>query len=123
MKRLLEFTAGAINFLEATSLKPRQTSAEAPRQNDIAQRCVENCGCETPSPVISLNEQHLCPLIRDCVDYHHEDRIHESLEKDSPTRRVVEQKPSPLVTLISSPHPGGIAVVLRLREHLFDERL
>ena len=39
-----------------------------------------------------LNEQHLRRLIRDYVSYHHEDRIHDSLEKDTPNRRPVERK-------------------------------
>jgi len=34
--------------------------------------------------VIALNEQHLRRLLRDYVNYHHDDRIHHSLEKDTP---------------------------------------
>jgi hypothetical protein len=39
------------------------------------------------------NELHLRRLIRDDIPYYHEDRIHDSLEKDSPFKRVVAFKP------------------------------
>jgi len=47
-------------------------------------------------------------LIRDYVSYYHQDRIHDSLEKDTPNRRPVEQKPSPQATVTSSPRLGGL---------------
>ena len=58
--------------------------------------------------VIVMNEQHLRRLIRDYVNYHHEDRIHDSLEKDTPNRRAVEHKLSPTATVISRPRLGGL---------------
>jgi len=38
--------------------------------------------------IIALNERHLRWLILDYVNYHHEDRIHDSLDKDTPNRRL-----------------------------------
>jgi hypothetical protein len=58
--------------------------------------------------VIPLNEQHLRRLVRDYVSYFHEDRIHDSLGKDTPNRRPVEQKPSPNAFVISSARLGGL---------------
>src|SRR5712692_7450890 len=58
--------------------------------------------------VIALNEKHLRRLIRDYVNYHHDDRIHDSLDKDTPNRRPVESKPSPAATVISSARLGGL---------------
>jgi hypothetical protein len=52
--------------------------------------------------VIALNERHLRRLMRDYVNYHHDDRIHDSLNKDTPNRRPVEDKPSPVSTVIAS---------------------
>jgi hypothetical protein len=52
--------------------------------------------------VIALDEPHLRRLLRDYVNYHHTDRIHDSLpgalacrmsEKDAPNRRAMEPKP------------------------------
>ena len=51
--------------------------------------------------VIALNEPHLRRLIRDYVNYHHDDRTHDSLHKDAPNHRPIEHKPSPEATLIS----------------------
>ncbi len=58
--------------------------------------------------IIALNEQHLRRLIRDYVSYYHQDRIHDSLEKDTPNRRPVEHKPSPNAVVISNARVGGL---------------
>jgi hypothetical protein len=58
--------------------------------------------------VIALNEAHFRRLIRDYVHYHHEDRIHDSLEKDAPNKRTVYPKPATNPTLISLPRLGGL---------------
>jgi hypothetical protein len=57
--------------------------------------------------LIALNESHLRRVIRDYVNYHHEVRIHDSLSKDTPTRRPVGRKPSANATAISSARLGG----------------
>ena len=88
-----KFDADVIAFLKATGLKPKRTSVRTPWQNGIAERWVGSCRREILDHVIALNEQHLRRLIRDYVNYHHQDRIHDSLEKDTPNRRPVEQKP------------------------------
>jgi hypothetical protein len=44
--------------------------------------------------VIPASEEHLRRLVRDYVAYFHEDRTHDSLDKDTPGRRPVEQRPS-----------------------------
>jgi hypothetical protein len=58
--------------------------------------------------VIPLDEQHLRRLVRDYVNYYHQDRIHDSLDKDSPDRRPMEQRPSAIATVTSSPRLGGL---------------
>jgi hypothetical protein len=47
-------------------------------------------------------------LIRDYISYYHEDRIHDSLEKDAPATRAVSNKPDPSANLISFPRIGGL---------------
>jgi transposase InsO family protein len=108
MDRDSKLDEDVIDFLRATSLKPIRTSVQAPWQNGTAERWVGSCRREILDHVIALNEQHLRRLIRDYVSYHHQDRIHDSLEKDTPNRRPVEQKPSPQATVISSPRMGGL---------------
>ena len=50
--------------------------------NGTAERWVGSCRREILDHVIALNEQHLRRLIRDYVNYHHDDRIHDSLPCD-----------------------------------------
>jgi putative transposase len=103
-----KFDADVIAFLKATGRKPQRTSVQAPCQNGIAERWVGSCRREILDHVIALNEQHLRRLIRDYVNYHHDDRIHDSLEKDTPNRRPVEQKPDANSIVISMPRLGGL---------------
>ena len=103
-----KFDADVIAFLKATGLKPKRTSLRAPWQNGIAERWVGSCRREILDHVIALNEQHLRRLIRDYVNYHHQDRIHDSLEKDTPNRRPVERKLAENSIVISMPRLGGL---------------
>ena len=81
---------------------------QAPWQNGLAERWVGSCRREILDHVIALNEQHLRRLVRDYVSYYHDDRVHDSLEKDTPLRRPVESKLSVSATVISSARLGGL---------------
>jgi transposase InsO family protein len=101
LDRDAKFDTDVIAFLKATGLKPSRTSVRAPWQNGIAERWVGGCRREMLDHVIPLNEQHLRRLVRDYVSYFHDDRIHDSLGKDTPNRRPVEPKPAANATVIS----------------------
>ena len=103
-----KFDAEVLAFLKATGLTAKRTSVQAPWQNGVAERWVGSCRREILDHVIALDQQHLRRLIRDYVDYHHQDRIHDSLEKDTPNRRTVEPKPAANATVISMPRLGGL---------------
>jgi len=103
-----KFDADVITFLKVTGLKPKRTSVQAPWQNGLAERWVGSCRREILDHIIALNEQHLSRLIRDFESYYHQDRIHDSLEKDTPNHRLVEQKPATNATVISIPRLGGL---------------
>lgn len=102
------FNPDVIAFLKATSLKPKRISVRSPWQNGIAERWVGICRRELMDHVIALNEQHLRRLIREYVAYHQEDRIHDSLDKDTPNTRAVQPKPAAPATVISMPRLGGL---------------
>ncbi|HXB74275.1 MAG TPA: integrase core domain-containing protein [Candidatus Acidoferrales bacterium] len=102
------FTDEVVTFLKATGLKPKRTSVRSPWQNGIAERWVGSCRREILDHIIALNEPHLRRLIRDYVNYYHEDRIHDSLSKDTPNRRTVEPKPAAKASVISMPLLGGL---------------
>jgi putative transposase len=69
---------------------------------------VGSCRREILDHVITLNEPHLRRLMRDYVNYYHEDRVHDGLSKDTPNRRPIERKPSSQPTVISSARLGGL---------------
>jgi hypothetical protein len=58
--------------------------------------------------IIALNEQHLRRMVREYVMYHHEDRTHDALKKDTPNQRPVEQRSSATATVISMSRLGGL---------------
>jgi transposase InsO family protein len=100
--------------LKATGLKPKRTSSQAPWQNGTAERWIGSCRREILDHVIALNEEHLRRLIRDYVRYHHEERIHDSLDKDTPNRRPAAPKPAADATVISLPRLERAPPSLRL---------
>jgi hypothetical protein len=51
---------------------------------------------------------HLRRILRDYVKYHHEDRLHDSLAKDAPNRRVVEQRPGANAKVLAMARLGGL---------------
>jgi putative transposase len=103
-----QIDADVIGFLKAAGLKPKRTSVRSPRQNGIAERWVGSCRREILDHVIALDEEHLRWLIHDYLNYYHDDRIHDSLAKDTPHRRPVESKPTPTAAAISHSRLGGL---------------
>jgi putative transposase len=103
-----KFDAEMMAFLKCTGLKLKRTGIQAPWQNGLAERWVGSCRRELLDHVIPLNERHLRRVIREYVAYHHEDRIHDSLEKDTPNRRQIERRPSTAAEVVSSARLGGL---------------
>jgi transposase InsO family protein len=75
----------AIRFL---NLKALRTSFASPWQNGVAERWVGSCRRELLDHVIALNERHLKRLLSEYVSYHHEDRTHLGLGKETPGCRT-----------------------------------
>ena len=103
-----KFNGEVIELLEATGLQVKRTSVRAPWQNGTAERWVGSCRREVLDHVIALDERHLRRLIREYVAYHHEDRIHDALAKDTPNRRCIECRPSGEAEVVSSARLGGL---------------
>jgi putative transposase len=108
LDRDAKFDATVISFLKATGLKPKRTSIQSPWQNGTADRWVGSCRQEILDHVIALDERHLLRLIRDYVSYYHHDRIHDSLDKDTPDQRPIEPKPAASANVTSMPRLGGL---------------
>jgi putative transposase len=103
-----KFDDSVITFLQATGLTAKRTSVQAPWQNGTAERWVGSCRREMLDRIIALNERHLLRLLHDYVRYYHQDRVHDSLGKDTPNKRPVEPKPTASATVISLPRVGGL---------------
>jgi putative transposase len=108
LDRDAKFSKNVVDLLVSSEIKPKRTSFRCPWQNGIAERWIGSCRQELLDHVVVLNEAHLRRLMRDYLSYYHEDRIHDSLEKDSPSTRLVSYKPDPSSNLISLPHIGGL---------------
>lgn len=103
-----KFGKGVTDFLVSGGINPKRTGYRCPWQNGISERWIGSCRRELLDHVVIVNESHLRRLIRDYVSYYHDDRIHDSLEKDSPVTRAVSNKPDPSANLISFPRVGGL---------------
>jgi hypothetical protein len=103
-----KFDTEVVAFLTASGLKAKRTSVRAPWQNGLAERWIGSCRREILDHVIALNEDHLHRILREYVRYHHDDRLHDSLEKDTPNGRIVEQRPGVNAKVVSITRLGGL---------------
>jgi transposase InsO family protein len=103
-----KFDAEVVAFLTAAGLEAKRTSVRSPWQNGLAERWIESCRREILDHAIRLNEEHLRRILRDYVRYFHEDRLHDSLEKDTPNRRIVDQPAGVNAKVVSIARLGGL---------------
>jgi len=66
------------------------------------------CRREILDHIIARNEGHLRRVLQDYVNYHQNDRLHDSLAKDAPNPRVVEQRLSVNAKVVSMARLGGL---------------
>jgi putative transposase len=103
-----KFGTEVTDLLISSGIKPKQIGYRCPWQNGICERWIGSCRREMLDHVIVLNAVHLRRLIRNYISYYHEDRIHDSLEKDSPVTRAVSNKPDFSANRISSHRVIGL---------------
>ena len=75
-------------IVRSLGISPVQTSFESPWQNGVAERWVGSCRRDLLDHVIALDERHLKRLLSEYIHYHHEDRTHLGLKKETPIRRI-----------------------------------
>jgi transposase InsO family protein len=103
-----KFGTEVIDVLAHCGMKPVRISPASPWQNGISERWIGSCRRELLDHVIVLNDVHLRRLIREYVSYYHADRIHDSLEKDTPAMRPVSSRPDQAARLVSFRRIGGL---------------
>ena len=108
LDRDTKFDQEVIRFLKATGLTPKRTSTQSPWQNGTAERWIGSCRREMLDQVIVLNERHLRRLMGEYICYHHQDRVHDSLAKDTPDKPPIEQRPAANATVVGMPRMGGL---------------
>ena len=103
-----KFSGDVVAFIKAAGVTPVRTSYRSPRQTGVAERWVATCRREILDHVIVANENHLRRLLRDYLDYYHQDRCHLSLANDAPDHRPVEPRLSPSASVAALPRLGGL---------------
>jgi hypothetical protein len=102
------FNDEVVETMNAIGIKSVRTAFKSPWQNGIAERFVGCCHRDLLDHVIALNEHHLKRLMRDYVEYFHEDRTHLGLAKETPAGRPKESNPSAPCKVVALPRLGGL---------------
>src|SRR5262249_9524310 len=74
--------------IRSMRITPLRTSIRSPWQNGVAERWVGSCRRELLDHVIAIDDRHLKRLLSEYVSYHHEDRTHLGLAKQTPAVRT-----------------------------------
>jgi hypothetical protein len=107
LDRDAKFSGEVLDFLASFGIQAVRTSVRSPWQNGVAKHWVGSARRDCFDHVIELDEAHVRRLAREYVAYHHADRTHDGLDKDTPSGRAIEPKPAG-AELISLPRIGGL---------------
>ena len=102
------FSAAVRTFIKAMGTEPCRTSYRSPWQNAYAERWILGARRELFDHVIIFGARHAQRLAALYISYHHEDRRHLGLDKDTPDERPVTPKPSPTAKVVAMPRVGGL---------------
>jgi len=78
----------------------------SPFQNPYAERVIGSIRRECLDNLIIIGEDHLRRILRDYIDYYHDSRQHQALERSSATPREIESPAIGKVIAISQ--VGGL---------------
>ena len=82
------------------------TAPQSPFQNPYAERVIGSIRRECLDHLIIIGEDHLRRILRDYLNYYHNSRPHEALERNSPFPREIEATEKGKV--IAIPQVGGL---------------
>jgi putative transposase len=102
------FPQQVIDAVAAIGATPKRIGFRAPWQNGVVERWIGTCRRELLDHVIVFNEAHLRRLLREYLDYYHDDRTHCGLEKQTPKHRATERVPLSRATVSAQPRLGGL---------------
>jgi putative transposase len=107
-----KFSREVAMMLQSLGSELIRTAYRSPWQNGVAERWVGSCRRDLLDYVIVLNESHLCRLLRDYLEYYHDDRIHDALKKETPTLRVVQRRPSGTAKVVGMPASAACIIAI-----------
>jgi putative transposase len=102
------FNAEVMETAKALGVKPVRTAFKSPWQNGVAERFVGSCRRDLLDFVIVLNERHLNRLMAEYIRYHHDDRTHLGLDKQTPAGREATGSPTKNARVISISRLDGL---------------
>jgi putative transposase len=89
-------------------VKPVRTAWRSPWQNPYVERFGGTLRRELLDKIVVFNQRQLHRVVRQFVDYYHQDRCHLGLAKDPPEPRVVTAQSSPSACVVALPRVGGL---------------
>jgi putative transposase len=92
--------------VERMGIRQVVIAPRAPWQNPFAERVIGSLRRECLDLVIVLNERHLRRLFRTYLAYYNVTRPHQSIDSDSPRRRIVRSVSSGRIVTV--PEVGGL---------------
>lgn len=102
------FNPVVVDAVRAMGIKPRRIAYRSPWQNGVAERWIGSCRRELLEHVVVFGRCHFVRLIHSYISYHHEDRCHLGLGKDTPHERPVTPRPSSTAKVVALPRVGGV---------------
>ncbi len=79
-----------LETIENFDMKDKPTSPRSPWQNGYCERMVGTLKRECLNHMIIINERHAYRIIREFLQYYHNDRTHQGLEQETPNGRKIE---------------------------------
>jgi transposase InsO family protein len=98
------YGAVATRRLRAMGIRDKPIAPGSPWQNGFAERLIGSIRRECVDHFVVLGETHLRRVLKSYARYYNQTRTHQSLDKDAPISRPVQQTGS----IISHPLVGGL---------------
>jgi len=108
LDRNRKYEREASEVLRSLSCDLIRTRYQSPWWNGVAERWVGSCRRELLDHVIAFNATHLRRTVREYLGYYHEDRIHDSLDKDTTATRPIERRTAARPRVVAMPRVAGL---------------
>jgi hypothetical protein len=102
------FSAQVFATVKSFGIESMRTAHRSPWQNGVAERWVASVRRELLDHVVVFGERHLRRLLREYVDYYHDDRTHPGLDKETPAGRLQSPIASLRAAVVAHPRVGGL---------------